>query len=57
MSEESKDEIEPVTKVLYDMLGVAQTATPAEIKKAYHRLALLNHPDKCPDDPAASDKF
>ena len=59
MSEESKDceELGPVTKVLYDMLGVSQTASQAEIKKAYHRLALVNHPDKCPDDPNASDKF
>eukprot|EP00467_Chlorarachnion_reptans_P011052 CAMPEP_0114515296 /NCGR_PEP_ID=MMETSP0109-20121206/16654_1 /TAXON_ID=29199 /ORGANISM="Chlorarachnion reptans, Strain CCCM449" /LENGTH=2301 /DNA_ID=CAMNT_0001695479 /DNA_START=286 /DNA_END=7191 /DNA_ORIENTATION=+ len=30
----------------YNVLGVASTATPAEIKRAYHRLALLLHPDK-----------
>ena len=47
----------PSTNVLYDMLGVQKTATQAEIKKAYRRLALLQHQDKCPDDPKANDNF
>ena len=30
----------------YKVLGVAPTATDAEVKAAYRRLALQNHPDK-----------
>ena len=30
----------------YDLLGVAQGATPDEVKKAYKKAAFQNHPDK-----------
>ena len=42
---------------MYQILGIEKTATPAEIKKAYRKLALLKHPDKNPDDPAAAENF
>jgi len=34
-------------------LGLGETATPGEIKRAYHRLAGQMHPDHNPDDPKA----
>lgn len=41
----------------YETLGVAKSASDADIKKAYHRLVMKYHPDKNPGDKAAEEKF
>ncbi len=44
-------------KDYYKVLGVSQTATADEIRKAYRTLALRYHPDKTKGDKAANEKF
>jgi molecular chaperone DnaJ len=41
----------------YEILGVERSAPEVELKKAYRRLAMKHHPDRCPGDAAAAQQF
>jgi len=46
-----------VDTTYYDLLNVSPSASDLELKKAYRRAALINHPDKNPGDEEAQYRF
>lgn len=46
-----------MTQNPYDALGLSKDATADDIKKAYRKIARINHPDLNPDNPAAEARF
>lgn len=46
-----------MSESFYNILGVPETASKDEIKKAYRSLSLKSHPDRNPNNPEAVSKF
>ena len=42
---------------LYEILGVDEKASQEEIKRAYRKLSLQNHPDRNNNSPESTSKF
>jgi DnaJ-domain-containing protein 1 len=56
-----KDEYDPIlnrqSKNPFQILGIHESATVAEIKSAFRKLAMEWHPDRNPDKPDAEETF
>ena len=59
-NEDEDDAADPhvhTARDLYEVLGVSRDANDGTLKKAYRSLARQYHPDKCPGDLSAEEKF
>jgi len=52
-----KEEVAPEDEDLYEVLGLDEEATDAQIKRAYRKLSIKYHPDKNPGNDEAARKF
>jgi molecular chaperone DnaJ len=51
------DKISSWIKNYYDILGISKSASEADIKKAYKKMAMQYHPDRNKWDKNAEQKF